>query len=121
MTAPTDSSGSIAAEPPTESNRAKHTPEGRERLRLAAFATRPWRYSTGPKSPEGKARSAANGRSKQAGTRSMRDLKRELAEVATAAEALAKLRSAFLRNDPIKEAATNVLDRSPEKSFGNPG
>ena len=121
MTTPTDSPDSLAADPPSEPKRAKHTPEGRERLRLAAIKNAPWRYATGPRSAEGKARSAANGRSKQAGTRSMRDLKRELAEVATAAEALAKLRSAFLRNDPIKEAATNVLDRSPEKSFGNPG
>ena len=36
------------------------TPAGRERLRRAAARNRPWRFSTGPRTPEGKARSRAN-------------------------------------------------------------
>ena len=36
------------------------TPAGLERLRQAALANRPWELSTGPRTPEGKARSAAN-------------------------------------------------------------
>lgn len=36
------------------------TPKGRERLRQAALRNKPWRLSTGPRTPEGKARSRAN-------------------------------------------------------------
>jgi len=50
-------------------------------LRQAALANRPWESSTGPKSVEGKARAAANGRSRQAGIRSVRELRTELAAV----------------------------------------
>lgn len=38
------------------------TAAGRERLRQATLANKPWLQSTGPKTREGKARSAANGR-----------------------------------------------------------
>lgn len=37
-----------------------YTPEGLERLRAAALKNQPWTHSTGPTSPEGKARSARN-------------------------------------------------------------
>ncbi len=36
------------------------TPAGRQKLREAALAKRPWARSTGPRTPEGKARAAAN-------------------------------------------------------------
>ncbi len=36
------------------------TPEGRERLRQAALRNEPWRYSTGPRTREGKARARGN-------------------------------------------------------------
>ena len=36
------------------------TPEGRERLRQAALRNKPWKHSTGPRTPEGQARSRAN-------------------------------------------------------------
>src|SRR3954454_18172477 len=55
------------------------TPEGLERIRAAALANRPWEHSTGPRTPEGKARSAANGRSRQKGERSVRSLRAEVA------------------------------------------
>jgi hypothetical protein len=38
------------------------TPEGREKLRQLALVNRPWQFATGPRTPEGKARAAANGR-----------------------------------------------------------
>lgn len=44
-------------------NRAKRpplSPESRERLRQAALVNRPWEYSTGPKTPEGKKASREN-------------------------------------------------------------
>ncbi len=62
------------------------TPEGRERLRLSAIKHRPWRYSTGPKTPQGKARSAENGRVRQKGAVSKRELGKELVDTQTAAE-----------------------------------
>ncbi len=54
---------------------------GRERLREAALVSKPWEHSTGPKSAAGKARAADNGRSRQKGLKSIRELLRELAEV----------------------------------------
>ena len=36
------------------------TAAGRKRLRRSALRNRPWRYSTGPRTPEGKARSREN-------------------------------------------------------------
>ena len=65
-------------------NRAKSqgvTPEGRERLRQAALLNRPWLYSTGPRTPEGKAKVAMNGKARQKGPRSVRQIKADLGEL----------------------------------------
>jgi hypothetical protein len=51
-----------------------------ERLRQAALAARPWERSTGPRTPEGKARVAANGKARQKGPSSVRERRAELAE-----------------------------------------
>lgn len=62
-------------------NRAKRrglSADGRERLREAALANQPWKSSTGPRSPEGKARAADNGRSRQAGPQSIRQIRVEM-------------------------------------------
>ena len=55
------------------------TPEGLARLRQSALAHRPWERSTGPRTPEGKARSARNPKLLQKGDRSVRELRAELA------------------------------------------
>ena len=55
------------------------TPEGRERLRQAALANRPWESSTGPRTPEGKAKVALNGKKGQKGPVSVRQLRAHLA------------------------------------------
>ncbi len=52
---------------------------GRERLRQAALAGRAWEHSTGPRTAEGKARSAANGKLRQKGPRSVRERRAEVA------------------------------------------
>jgi hypothetical protein len=57
------------------------TPEGLERLRQCARANRPWEASTGPRTPEGKAQAARNGKLRQKGDRSMREVASSLAEV----------------------------------------
>lgn len=46
------------------------TPEGYERLRQTALRNQPWRFSTGPRTPKGKAKVAQNGKKRQLGPRS---------------------------------------------------
>jgi hypothetical protein len=63
-------------------NRAKRkglTPEGRERLRQSALKNQPWRFSTGPRTPEGKAKMIQNGKKRQLGPRSVREVRADLA------------------------------------------
>ena len=67
------------------------TAEGRERLREAALTRRPWLRSTGPRTPEGRARSAENG-TRRGGTPSARAVRRELAALTGLAADLAALR-----------------------------
>jgi hypothetical protein len=57
------------------------TPEGREKLRQSALLHQPWLFSTGPRTPAGKARAALNGKHRQLGIRSVREIKADLAEV----------------------------------------
>lgn len=67
-------------------NRAKRkglTPEGLARLRQAALDNQPWKLSTGPRTPAGKARSALNGKRGQQGPLSINQIRVELAELRT--------------------------------------
>jgi hypothetical protein len=57
------------------------SPQGREKLRQSALLHRPWRYSTGPRTPAGKAQAALNGKRRQLGVRSVREIKADLADV----------------------------------------
>ena len=77
------------------------TPEGRQRLREAALAGRPWEASTGPRTPEGKARSARNCKVLQKGELSVRELQAELAGVAGL---LAGMRRCRLAADQASDA-----------------
>lgn len=55
----------------------KWTPEQRERQRQAIQAWRPWEHSTGPRTPDGKAKTCRNGW--KGGTRpALRELARAL-------------------------------------------
>src|SRR5438132_2591461 len=63
-------------------NRAKRkgvTADGRERLRLAALKNQPWRFSTGPRTAAGKAKVAQNGKSRQQGPLSIKQIRAEVA------------------------------------------
>src|SRR5262245_5559997 len=55
--------------------------EGRERLRQAALAGRPWEHATGPRKPQGKSKAARNGKGRQKGERSVRAVRRCVAEL----------------------------------------
>src|SRR5437764_1321947 len=63
------------------SKRRGFTPEGLARLRQSALEHQPWTHATGPRTIEGKARSAANGRVYQQGPLSIRQIRAELAGV----------------------------------------
>jgi len=71
----------VAAGRRNRQKRGPLTPQGRERLRQAALENKPWLRATGPRTPEGKARSAANGRKTQKGNESVREVRTELADV----------------------------------------
>jgi hypothetical protein len=73
---------------------------GLERLREAALAGRPWEHATGPRTPEGKARAAANGKLRQTGPVSARGLKAEVAEFHALARRMAALRSRLADTGP---------------------
>ena len=76
-------------------NRAKRqglTAEGREKLRQQALVCQPWRQATGPRTPEGKARAAQNGKVRQTGVVSTRTLARELMELQRLLRAMASTR-----------------------------
>jgi hypothetical protein len=74
-------------------NRAKRgplTPEGRERLRQAALRHRPWEHSTGPRTSAGRAQSVLNGKCRQVGPRSAREVKADLKVVRSLLRAMAQ-------------------------------
>lgn len=76
-------------------NRAKRkgiTPEGREKQRQAALRNQPWKYSTGPRTAAGKARVALNGKVRQIGPRSLRELQADVADLRAMAELLRESR-----------------------------
>ena len=68
------------------------TPAGRERLRQAALAGRPWRFATGPKTAAGKARVAQNGKIRLGGAPSAREMRRQLGALGNLAADMAALR-----------------------------
>jgi hypothetical protein len=67
--------------------------KGRERIRQAAIRNRPWIYSTGPTSAAGKAQVKANGKRRQLGVFSVRELRADLQEIKTLVQSMAELRS----------------------------
>jgi len=58
-----------------------HTAAGLERLRACAVRDRPWEHSTGPKTAAGKAKAAANGKKRQTGPKSVREIRAEAADL----------------------------------------
>jgi hypothetical protein len=56
------------------------SPEDRQRRREVALKHRPWQYATGPRTPEGKAKVAENGRYAQKNAVSRRQREKEVAD-----------------------------------------
>src|SRR5262249_28091440 len=71
------------------------TPQGRARLRQSALRHRPWRFATGPRTTTGKAKVAENGRARQKGPVSVRQLRAVLADIHQLARALREARQAL--------------------------
>jgi len=69
------------------------TAAGAEKLRQAALLNQPWSRSTGPRTEEGKARAARNGKLRQKGKHSVRELRAELAGVQSLIDAVSRCRS----------------------------
>jgi hypothetical protein len=65
---------------------------GKERLRAAIAQTRPWLRASGPQTAAGKARSAANGKCRQRGPLSTRELRAEMADVRRLIQQMRELR-----------------------------
>lgn len=62
-------------------NRAKRkglTEGGRQKIREAAIATKPWQHSTGPKTPAGRKQSVINGKVRQKGEYSVREARAQV-------------------------------------------
>src|SRR3954463_2492113 len=78
---PSPSPRRVAAGKLNRQKRGPFTPAGLERLRQAALANRPWEGSTGPRTPAGKAAAARNGRARQRGEVSEREIRRSLTEI----------------------------------------
>jgi hypothetical protein len=57
------------------------TAETREKLRRAAIKGRPWERTPGPRTPEGKAKIALNGKKRQKGGKSLRERRAETAGI----------------------------------------
>jgi len=82
----------IAAGKLNRLKRGPLTPKGRDQLRHAALAHRPWAASTGPRTPEGKARASQNGKLRQKGEMSVRELRRSLLEMTSLVDDMEKAR-----------------------------
>jgi hypothetical protein len=80
----------VAAGLANQKLRKPHTRDGRQRLRAAILRNQPWLRSTGPRTPEGKARAAENGRKRQKGTLSTPQLRAILAEVRSLSRSMSR-------------------------------
>ena len=68
--------------------------ESRQRLRVAAFRNQPWQRSTGPRTPAGKTKVARNGKVRQIGPRSIREIRAYLREIMGLIEEAREIREA---------------------------
>ena len=66
----------------------------RQKLRQTALMHQPWLQSTGPRTAAGKAQAVANGKVRQKGPVSVRELRAELAEVRSLVKSMRDLRLA---------------------------
>jgi len=80
----------VAAGKVNRTKRGPLTDAGRERLRAAARRNKPWLHSTGPRSAEGKVQAVRNGKRRQTGPRSVRQVRADLREVRSLLRAISE-------------------------------
>ena len=73
------------------------TAGGRQSLREAALRNRPWEHSTGPRTAAGKAQAVENGKTRQIGSRSVREMRSEVADVASLIRQMSESRDLIKR------------------------
>ena len=78
----------------------------RSRLREAALKNKPWLQSTGPKTPEGKARAAQNGRHRQMDAMSRREIQAEVGELNALLTRMAASRQAIIDEEKTETTAS---------------
>ena len=71
----------IHGRPKPKPGRAWFTAAGLEKLRQAALRNQPWKKTTGPRSARGRAQMVINGKRRQLGERSVREVKADVAEL----------------------------------------
>lgn len=84
------------------------TPEGRLKLQEAARFHQPWVDSTGPRSAEGKAKSAMNGRKTKRGYTGVRAMRREISAV----------KAMICQMQGTRAEVISVLSKLPSKEQG---
>jgi hypothetical protein len=94
------------------------TAEGLERLRLAALKNQPWKRSTGPRTAAGKRRSSENGRARQKGPVSVRQIEAELAEVCDLMARMRLARASSGHGPECRGCPVEKVDGDGEASFG---
>ena len=77
------------------------TVKGRRRLRASAKLHRPWKHSTGPRTAEGKAQAILNGKTRQKGDRSVRELHRDLAPLRQLLQTIREQRQLLTAQNPM--------------------
>jgi hypothetical protein len=108
----------VAAGRENRKKRRGLTPDGRQRIRESTLANQPWQHSTGPKTMQGKARSARNGKVRQQGAMSIRELHQATAEVDFQIKDIrALLQDAKAANRTSKPVAVGALSPLVEKAL----
>ena len=68
---------------------------------MSARVHRPWTRSTGPRTAEGKAQSVLNGKTRQTGGRSVRELRRDLEPLRTLLRTIREQRQVLSAQKPM--------------------
>ncbi len=90
----------------SKQGRAYFTPEGLEKLRQTALANQPWKHAAGPRSAKARAQSILNGKRRQKGDRSRRELEAELAGLDALISAMEACRRHTTQGMPQNDTST---------------
>lgn len=77
------------------------TEDGRRRLRENALRHKPWTHSTGPRTAAGKVKAALNGKKRQLGPLSVREIRAELSDLKALTEVMRNARKLAGVGDPM--------------------